>query len=89
MASYFWGVAHPPGYPLFTILGKLATMVPIGTIAFRVHALSGLLAATTVALLFVLLRRWGLPRIISFLGAALLMVSREFWGKQSSLRSIR
>ncbi|MEJ2762173.1 MAG: DUF2723 domain-containing protein [Gammaproteobacteria bacterium] len=29
MASYFNGIAHPPGYPLFTLLGHLATFLPV------------------------------------------------------------
>eukprot|EP00698_Gefionella_okellyi_P000292 TRINITY_DN10249_c0_g1_i2.p1 TRINITY_DN10249_c0_g1~~TRINITY_DN10249_c0_g1_i2.p1 ORF type:complete len:706 (-),score=142.26 TRINITY_DN10249_c0_g1_i2:13-2130(-) len=35
------GVAHPPGYPLWTLLAKLFTMlVPIGTMAYRMNILS-------------------------------------------------
>src|SRR5881398_3039969 len=31
------GVPHPPGFPLFCLLGKLFTLVvPVGTIAYRV-----------------------------------------------------
>ena len=35
-----WGVSHPPGYPLFAILGNLFSNIPISTIAFRVHLLN-------------------------------------------------
>jgi len=48
-AAYRLGVAHPPGYPLYTLLGKASTLLPIGTIAWRVNlltALFGALAAT-------------------------------------------
>jgi len=31
--AYKMGVAHPPGYPLFTLLAKLFTFIPFGTIA--------------------------------------------------------
>jgi Flp pilus assembly protein TadD len=47
------GVAHPPGYPLYTLLSALAIRVPIGTAAFRLSLLSALAggaAAATVAL---------------------------------------
>jgi Protein O-mannosyl-transferase TMEM260-like len=41
------GIAHPPGYAFFTLLGKLfQIVVPIGTIAWRMH----LLAAVTASL---------------------------------------
>src|SRR5437762_3568284 len=34
------GVAHPPGYPLHTLLAKLFTFIPHGSIAWRVNLLS-------------------------------------------------
>ncbi len=44
-------VAHPPGYPLFTLLAKLATLVPYGSVAARVNALSALADAAAAGLL--------------------------------------
>ena len=56
----FAGVAHPPGYPLFIILGWLASLVPFGSVAWRVHALSGLMGALTCACVaYLVLRRTG------------------------------
>lgn len=52
VCSYFLGVPHPTGYPLFAILGKAATFVPVGTIAFRVGLLSTCAGALGVAFLF-------------------------------------
>ena len=52
MASHFGGVAHPPGYPLHSILGKLFTWLPVGSVAFRVHLLSGPSASLTCAAVF-------------------------------------
>lgn len=34
------GLAHPPGYPLFTLLGKFFSFFPLGTAAQRISALS-------------------------------------------------
>lgn len=39
------GIAHPPGYPLFTLLGHLFSRLPLGTVAFRVGLSSALSAA--------------------------------------------
>src|SRR5581483_11284810 len=36
------GVAHAPGYPLFTILGHLATLITIDPLPFRVNLLAAL-----------------------------------------------
>lgn len=45
------GIAHPPGYAFFTLLGKLFQMlVPIGDVPQRMHLLSAT-AATAAALL--------------------------------------
>ncbi|NWY45746.1 TM260 protein, partial [Sylvia atricapilla] len=45
-------VAHPPGYPLFTLLAKVATGLPGGSPAFRVNLLCGLVGAAAASLLF-------------------------------------
>jgi hypothetical protein len=47
------GIAHPTGYPLFTLLGRLAVMLPIGTEeVFRLNLLSALLTASAVGWMF-------------------------------------
>lgn len=48
VAAYTMGGAHPPGHPLHTLLGKLATLLPIGEIAFRVALLSAVAMAAAV-----------------------------------------
>src|SRR5437016_5672632 len=40
MAASILGVAHPPGYPLFTMLGHLFSLLPLGPIPSRVNLLS-------------------------------------------------
>jgi len=48
-AAYTMGIAHPPGYPLWCMLGKLFTViVPFGTVAWRVNLMSGFFGAATV-----------------------------------------
>jgi len=51
-----FGVAHPTGYPLYTLLGGLWSRVlfPVGNWAWRMNLFSALAAATTVALVFFL-----------------------------------
>jgi Flp pilus assembly protein TadD len=43
------GVAHPPGYPLYTLLGALAVRLPFGTPFLRMSLLSALFASGAVA----------------------------------------
>ena len=48
-AGYTLGGSHPPGHPGHSLLVKLATLVPIGEIAFRAALLSSLAAAIAIA----------------------------------------
>jgi Protein of unknown function (DUF2723) len=50
--AYLLGVAHPPGYPLHALLGKLLTWLPLGSVAWRVNLLSALCDAGAALLLF-------------------------------------
>lgn len=52
-SAYTLGIAHPPGYPLFSLLGRLASFIPIGnSIAYRVNLLSAFLGAVSVLFLY-------------------------------------
>lgn len=45
------GVAHPPGYPLYILAGKLFSALPFGTVAFRLNLLSAVSLSLAVGLL--------------------------------------
>jgi len=47
-AAATWGVPHAPGYPLYTLVARLATRVPAFDLPFRVHVTSALFHAATV-----------------------------------------
>ena len=51
------GIAHPPGYPLYTMLSKVSLiLIPWGNAAYRLNILSALAGAATAGLLYRLLR---------------------------------
>lgn len=50
-ASVMGGIPHPPGYPTYVIIGKLFSLIPLGTVAFRYNFLSSVSAAAAVGLL--------------------------------------
>lgn len=57
-AAYNNGIAHEPGYPLFTILGNLFCYLPFGNVAFRLNLMSAVfssLASVLVCLCTILL----------------------------------
>jgi hypothetical protein len=49
------GIAHPPGYPLYTLLTVAASAVPVGNAAVRVNMVSALNGALANVLFFLLL----------------------------------
>jgi hypothetical protein len=51
-AAYTLGIAHPPGYPLFSLLGKLFTLLPFGEVAYRINLMSALFAAATASTIY-------------------------------------
>lgn len=44
-AAVTLGIPHPPGYPVYTLLGKAFSTLPIGTIAYRFNLFSALTAS--------------------------------------------
>lgn len=52
MSAYYNGISHPPGYPLYTLMAHLVTLIPYGSVALRVHLLSGFFAALTCAVVW-------------------------------------
>ncbi len=92
--SYVLGIPHPPGTPLYVLIGKLFTMIPISQISARVNYLSAF--ASTLAALFTylvvvkLVRAWwrGRPQgrvddIVAvgagIVGALFTAFGRTFW----------
>lgn len=55
-ACYTLGIPHPPGHPLYAILGKLFTLIPLGSPAFRVNLMSAFFGALTCVVLFQIVR---------------------------------
>jgi len=83
------GVAHPPGFPLYTLVAHVATWLPFGSVAQRVHLVSAVSAAAAAAMLtlvaFELLRRqsrepapWTIA-VAALSAGALFAFSRSLW----------
>ena len=91
------GVAHPPGYPLYTLVGHLfIRLIPWGTPAYRLNLMSALLAAGTLLLLARATRLWArrlgaspFVAIAGGLAAALTLgTATTFWA-QATIANIR
>lgn len=81
------GVAHAPGYPLYTLLGHVATWLPAGTVAWRVNLLSAFCMAAATGVFAAALQRLvrdalGLDRgagVLALAGALLAAFAWETW----------
>jgi hypothetical protein len=73
------GVAHPPGYPLFTMLGHLFSLLPFVSIPFRVNLLAATCHALTVSVIFFTALRLTRSHLAAALAALVLMMNTIFW----------
>ena len=88
LVSYVLGIAHPPGYPLYTLLGKVFTLLPFGDVAFRVNLLSAVISAVILWLLSRCIRLVSSSSLAGWLGAGCLGVASTFWA-QATTANIR
>jgi hypothetical protein len=73
------GVAHPPGFPLYTLLAKLASLLPVGTIAWRVNLFSALCDAGAAFFLCRGVGRWSGSPAAGVLAAGAFAFSPIVW----------
>jgi hypothetical protein len=67
------GTAHPPGYPLYTMLNAvIVRLVPVGSVALRANLLSAVFAVLTAALAVGVLQYLGVCRVLAAGGATAL-----------------
>lgn len=74
------GIPHPTGYPLYSLLGKLWTLIlPVGSIVWRMNVFSAVFGSLAVACLFGFARALVLPRPLPLMAGGLLAFSFTFW----------
>ena len=75
------GIAHPTGYPLYLLLGKLFTLLPLGSVAWRLNLGTAVLATLALIFFFQLLwELWGMPET-AVLGAAVMGLTVTLWSQ--------
>jgi hypothetical protein len=85
------GVVHPPGYPLWILLGHLATFLPIGTLPFRVNLTACAYHALAVAIVFLtafVLTRGVVPALFAALLLAIGSPLFVSWSLQAEVFSL-
>jgi len=73
------GIPHPPGYPLYTLLGNFFTFIPLYSIAWRVNLLSAFLSAMCCMFIYLSLEILTKNPVASLCGSLCLAFSRYFW----------
>jgi hypothetical protein len=90
---YTLGIAHPAGYPLYTLLGRLFTLIPVNSVAFRVNMMSAFFASLAVVLIYLIsIRLYEIHQpgrrdrksyvekhVIAFSTSLIFAFSRAFW----------
>ncbi len=75
------GIPHPTGYPFYVLLSKLFSLLPFGSVAYRVNLLSAVAASIAVWGVYRAAIALELRRGAALLGAALLLVSDTLWSQ--------
>jgi Protein of unknown function (DUF2723) len=74
-AAYTLGIPHPPGNPLFVLLGRVASLLPFGNVAFRINLLAAVCSALAAGIWFLVAERvlaqWIEVRWVRRVGAVL------------------
>ena len=73
------GIVHPPGYPLYLLIGKLFTYLPLRDVAYRLNLMSAVFASLTVVILYWAIENIVENRFAAFFSASLFAISNYFW----------
>lgn len=73
------GLVRATGYPLYLIIGRLWSHLPIGDVGYRMNLLSAVCAALTLALAERILRRLGVGVWARLAALGLLATAQFFW----------
>lgn len=76
---YTVGMTHPTGYPVHMLIGKLFTLIPIRTIAYRANLASAFFAALAVAEIYLIVYLLGRWRAAAISGALALAYLPLYW----------
>lgn len=79
IAAATLGVPHSPGYPLFTMLGHLFSLLPIGPLPFRLNLFSVVCDAAAVGIVFLTAFRLSQSRLAAAMAALVLAFNPLFW----------
>ena len=79
------GVAHPPGYALFTVLAKLFSLLPFGQIPWRLNLMGAVIGSLTLTVVSRTARKIAGSPWAGIAAAGALGVSTTFWAQSTTI----
>lgn len=80
-AAFSLGIPHNSGYPLYTLLGKLFSLIPLGNIGFRINLMSAFFSVLTVWLVYSLIFKMTSSKLSALSGSLILAFIPIFWSQ--------
>ncbi len=80
-AAKLLGVAHPTSYPLYVLLGKIFSLIPLSSPAFTSNLFSAATAALSVVTLCLVFENVGVSQSLSIGGSLIFAFSLTFWSQ--------
>jgi hypothetical protein len=80
-AAYTMGLMRATGYPLYLVLGKLFSLLPVGDVGYRLNLMSAFFGALTVALVYRIARSLVGHTGMALCAALSLGFSYYFWSQ--------
>jgi len=79
-ASRTLSIAHPPGYPLYLMVGRLfSLLLSVGSVAYRYNLMSAIIASSALVLFYLIVTRLGLRRPIGVAVTLAIGSLEAFW----------
>jgi len=75
------GIAHPTGYPLYLLLAKLFTFIPISSVAWRVNLASAVFALAALTIIYLIILQLDGQPLPALLGAVAIGLTPTFWSQ--------
>jgi len=72
-------ILPPTGYPTFSILAKLMSMIPIGNLAYRLNLFSAIFGALTILFLFLAINKLIKNELISLASSLIFSFTLPYW----------
>ena len=75
------GIVHPTGYPLYLLLGKLFTLIPISSVAWRLNLASAVYGIGAMVFLYAIGRQQRYHPLAALITAVIVGLTPTFWSQ--------